>query len=64
MSLLSSGEVLAGIGLLVLWWFALRLFRTDKPLSTLSFAFWPCLFLLWIVGALIMIPGGRGSSSP
>lgn len=56
--LYSSGEVITGIVLLVLWWFALRLFRTDKPLSTLSFAFWPCLFLLWIVGALIMIARG------
>ena len=30
MSLLSSGEVLAGIGLLVLWVIALRLFRTRQ----------------------------------
>ena len=60
MSLLSSGEVLAGIGLLVLWVIALRLFRTDKPLSVLGFAFWPTVFLMWAVGALVLIAHGSG----
>ena len=58
--LFGSGQVIAGVVLIVLWWFALRMFHTVKPLSTLGFAFWPCLFLLWIVGAIILIFSGTG----
>ena len=60
MSLLGSGEVLTGIVLLVLWVIALRLFRTDKPLSVLGFSFWPTVFLLWAVGAFVLIAHGTG----
>ena len=34
MNLLGSSEILAGIILLILWVIALRLFRSDRPLST------------------------------
>ena len=39
---------------------ALRLFRTGKPLSVLGFAFWPTVFLMWAVGALVLIAHGSG----
>ena len=58
--LYGSGEVVAGLALIFLWWGALRLMRTDKPLSTLAFALWPCLFLVWVVGAIVLILHGTG----
>jgi hypothetical protein len=33
----------------------------DKPLSSMGFAFWPSLFLLWLVGGCILILRGIGA---
>jgi hypothetical protein len=61
--LLSGGQVLAGLGAIVLWWLAVKLvgrLRSDKPLSALMFAVVPCVFLLWFVGGGILILSGLG----
>ena len=61
--LLSGGEVVAGLIMLVAWWFALRLLgrlRRDRELSALMFAVVPCVFLLWMVGGVILILRGTG----
>ena len=60
---LSGGEVVAGLIALVAWWFALRLLgrlRGDKELSALMFAVVPCVFLLWLVAACILVLRGTG----
>jgi hypothetical protein len=62
--LLSGGEVVVGLLVLVAWWFTLRLIgrlRSDKPLSALMFAVVPCVFLLWLVGGFILILRGTGN---
>jgi hypothetical protein len=62
--LLNGGQAVAGLAALVLWWLTLSFIgrRTgDKPLSSMSFAFWPCLFLLWLVGGWILILRGIGA---
>ena len=58
--LLGSSEVLGGVVLVVLWVIAIRLFKSDKPLSAMRFAFWPSLMLLWIVLGLLLIAHGVG----
>ena len=61
--LLSGGEVVAGLIMLVAWWFALRLLgrlRRDRELSALMFAVVQCVFLLWMVGGVILILRGTG----
>ena len=62
-NLLSGGEVVAGLIMLVAWWFTLRLvgrLRSDRELSALMFAVVPCVFLLWMVGGVILILRGTG----
>jgi hypothetical protein len=59
-SLLGSSEVLGGVALIVLWVIALRLFKGDKPLSAMRFAFWPSLLLLWIVLGILLVAHGVG----
>jgi len=61
--LLSGGEIVVGLGVLLAWWFALRLvgrLRGDKELSALMFAFVPCVFLLWMVAGFILLLRGSG----
>jgi hypothetical protein len=60
MNWIGNSEVVVGGVLAVLWWLALRVAHTDKPLSSMGFAFWPTLFLLWIVVAVILIAHGVG----
>ena len=62
--LLSGGEVVVGLLVLVAWWFTLRLvgrLRSDRELSALMFAVVPCVFLLWLVGGFILILRGTGN---
>jgi hypothetical protein len=61
--LLSGGQVVTGIAAIVAWWFALKLIgrlRGNKELSALMFAVVPCIFLLWLVAACILILRGTG----
>jgi hypothetical protein len=61
---LSGGQAVAGLATLVLLWLTLSFIgrRTgDKPLSSMGFALWPSLFLLWLVGGFILILRGIGA---
>jgi len=61
---LNGGQVVAGLAALVLWWLTLSFIGRrygDKALSSMGFAFWPCLFLLWLVGGCILILRGMGA---
>ena len=62
MSWIAGGELLAGVLAIVLWWLALRLAsgRENKPLTNTRFIALPSLFLLWIVGAVMLIALGAG----
>ena len=60
---LNGGQAVAGFAALVLLWLALGLVgrrNGGKPLSAMGFALWPSLFLLWFVGACILILRGIG----
>jgi hypothetical protein len=62
--LLSSGQIVAGLAVLVLWWIALHFLgrrNADKPLSAMAFAFGPTSFLLWFAGGCILIMLGLGA---
>ena len=61
--LMSGGQTLVGIALLVLWRVTLFFFsrrNKNKPLSSMGFVLWPCLFLIWLVGGCILILHGVG----
>jgi len=61
MSWIAGGELLAGVVAIVLWWLTLRLASgRDKPLANTRFIALPSLFLLWIVGAVMLIALGAG----
>jgi hypothetical protein len=62
MGWITSGEVLAGVVAIVLWWLALRLAggRDDRPLTNARFVFLPSLYLLWLVGGFMLIARGVG----
>ena len=52
---------MAGVVAIVLWWLTLRLASgRDKPLTNTRFIALPSLFLLWIVGAVMLIALGAG----
>jgi hypothetical protein len=60
---LNGGQVVAGLAALVLFWLTLTFIGRrygDKPLHSMTFALWPCLFLLWFVGGFILILHGFG----
>jgi hypothetical protein len=62
--LLSSGQIGAGIAVLVLWWLTLHLVgrrNGDKPLGAMAFAFGPTTFLLWFAGGCVLIMLGLGA---
>jgi hypothetical protein len=58
--LMSGGELLAGVVLLVLWWLALKVLggNETKRLTNTRFVILPCIFLLWLVGGLILVLQG------
>jgi hypothetical protein len=61
---LNGGQVVAGLAALVLWWLTLSFIGRrygDRPLSSMRFALWPCVFLLWLVGGCILIFHGIGA---
>ena len=61
--LLNGGEVVAGIAVLVVWWFVLRLLARlygDKPLSAFMFAAMPTLLILWFIAGAVVILSGTG----
>jgi hypothetical protein len=61
--LLSGGQVVAGLAVLVAWWVTLALvgrLYSDRPLSAVMFAFVPCVFLFWLVGGGILVLRGLG----
>jgi hypothetical protein len=62
MGWITSGEVLAGVVAIVLWWLALRLAggRDDRPLTNARFVFLASLYLLWLVGGFMLIARGVG----
>jgi len=59
--LLGGGQIVVGLGALVLWWITLTLVSrrwSERPLGYMRFAVTPCIFLLWFVfGFLITIRG-------
>ncbi|HEY7085841.1 MAG TPA: hypothetical protein VH519_13620 [Hyphomicrobiaceae bacterium] len=62
--MLGGGQVIVGLVVLVAWWLALRLLRRlneAKPLSSIGFAFWPSLLLIWLVGGCILMLRGIGA---
>jgi hypothetical protein len=60
--IVGGGQMVVGIVLIVLWWLALRFMQTDgtKTMSAIGFTAIPTLFLLWFVGAAILILHGVG----
>ena len=61
--LLGGGQIVLGLGLLVLWWLALTLLGrrwNEKELSATMFAVVPSIFLLWAVGSFILLFRGLG----
>jgi hypothetical protein len=61
--LLSGGQVVVGLGVLVVWWLTLALMGrlyAERRLSGLMFAFVPCVFLLWLVSGSILVLRGLG----
>jgi hypothetical protein len=61
--LLSGGEVVAGLGVLVLWWLALSFLGRrwgGQPMGAIRFAVIPCIFLLWLVSGSILVLRGFG----
>jgi hypothetical protein len=61
---LSGGQAVAGFATLVLLWLTLSFVGRrsgHKPLSSMGFALWPSLFLLWLVGGCILILRGIGA---
>jgi Mn2+/Fe2+ NRAMP family transporter len=62
--ILGSSQVLAGIGSLVLMWFALFFVgrrNVGKPMTNAGFAVVPAFFLLWFVGSCVLILSGLGA---
>jgi hypothetical protein len=62
--LLGGGQILVGLGLIVGWWLALRLvgkLNRDKRMTALGLVGGPCVFLLWFVGAGILILRGMSA---
>ncbi|HEY7120804.1 MAG TPA: hypothetical protein VH475_29740 [Tepidisphaeraceae bacterium] len=62
--LLSSGQIIAGIAILVLWWMTLHFVgrrNGGKPLGAMAFALGPTFFLLWFAGGCVLIMGGLGA---
>jgi hypothetical protein len=59
--LLGGGQIVVGLGALVLWWITLTLVGrrwSERSLGTMRFAVTPCVFLLWFVfGFLITLRG-------
>jgi uncharacterized membrane protein len=60
--LLAGGELLVGIVALVLWWLALKMISGDEntKLSSTRFVVFPVVFLLWVVGAVVLVFRGAG----
>lgn len=60
--LVGGGQLVVGVGVLVLWWIALRVVRGDgtKPLTAARFVTMPAVFLLWMVGGIVLILHGIG----
>jgi hypothetical protein len=61
--LLGGGEVILGLAVIALWFvmlFAMERRNGSKPLSSLAFAFWPSMFLLWMIAGCIMVLRGAG----
>jgi hypothetical protein len=58
----AGGELLVGIGALVLWWLAVKLFSggADKRLTNMRFVGLPTILLLWGVGGVILVLRGVG----
>jgi Mn2+/Fe2+ NRAMP family transporter len=59
--LLGGSQVLLGLGLIVGWWLMLKLVgRTNhgKPMTAIGFVGTTSIFLLWFVGAAILILRG------
>ena len=61
---LSGGQAVAGLATLVLWWLTLSFIGRrggHKLLSSMGFALWPSLILLWLVGGCILFLRGIGA---
>jgi hypothetical protein len=61
--LFGGGQVVVGLGLFVAWWLALMFLGSrwrDKPLSAIRFAVTPVVFLVWFVGAFLLVLRGLG----
>ena len=61
--LLGGGQIVVGIGVLVLWWLALTVMghrQKNKPLTAFGFAVVPSFFLLWLTAGCILIMRGIG----
>ena len=61
--LLGSTQVLAGLGSIVLWWFAVHLVgrrNAGKPLTNLGFSLIPAFFLTWFVTGCVLVLRGFG----
>jgi hypothetical protein len=58
-----GGQVVVGLGLFVGWWVALMFLGSrwrDQKLSATRFAVIPTLFLVWFVGAFLLVLHGLG----
>ena len=62
--LLSSGEIVVEIAILVVWWLTLSLMgrrNKGKPMTAMGFAFVPSIFLIWLtVGCVLIVRGMAG----
>lgn len=60
--LIGGGQLIVGIGLIAVWWIALRIIRGDgnRPLTSFRFVALPSILLLWFVGGFVLILRGSG----
>ena len=59
--LFGGGQIIVGVGLLVVWWLVLTLIgrrNEGRPMTRMGFAVTPSLFLLWATAAFILIVRG------
>lgn len=59
--LFGGGQIVIGIGVLVVWWLALTLVgrrNHGKPMTNIGFAVMPSILLLWLTAGCILIVRG------